>query len=52
MDDATRAPDLRPLPRGIRTVLISDGAVTGHERLREAVDRVPVPRDSTHEILR
>ena len=24
----------------------------GHERLREAVDRVPVPRDSAHEILR
>jgi integrase/recombinase XerD len=24
----------------------------GHERLREAVDRVPVPRDSPHEVLR
>jgi site-specific recombinase XerD len=24
----------------------------GDERLREAVDRVPVPRDSTHEVLR
>jgi integrase/recombinase XerD len=24
----------------------------GHDRLREAVDRVPVPRDSTHEVLR
>ena len=36
---------LAPAPgRGIRTVLISDSAISDPARLREAVQRVPSPR--------
>jgi hypothetical protein len=45
MDDATRSTDLRLSAGGIRTVLISDGAVTDPARLRDAIEKVPVPRE-------